>query len=38
MTGRAGKEIVEKFPATPEALEARNRLDSLTVKMKKVEE
>ena len=36
--GTSWKEIVEKFPGTPEAVEARNRLDSLTVKMKKVEE
>jgi len=36
--GTSWNEIVEKFPATPEAIEARNRLASLTVKMKKVEE
>jgi len=36
--GTSWKEIVEKFPAAPEAIEARNRLDSLTVKMKKVGE
>jgi len=36
--GTSWKEIVEKFPATPEAGEARNRLDSLAAKMKKVEE
>ena len=33
--GASWKEIIAKFPSSPEAAEARNRLDSLKVKMEK---
>lgn len=33
--GASWKEIVEKFPASPEAVEARKRLESLRVKMER---